>query len=461
MKQIAYIIAFILVALTAIGARAEEINEISLTVSSDGSTKDDAVKNALRLAIEQAYGAFVSANTTILNDELVKDEIVTVTHGAIKDFKEMAQAQLPDNRYSVTLQATVSLPNLITYAKNHGSECEFAGDTFGMQMKLYEIEKENELKVLENLNTQLESIFPSVLSWGIEVETPRIVEDELPAIRERMLREGVQPSSHYEELAKKAALKVYINKFGQPDTLKNVYNKSLYDRLSNFYKGDCYKVTAKVNTQITSSLYSIFWNTINSIALNDLEREQYKKMGIRLTNVNKYELQPIHENDNKYLYFRNKDAIKIIRSIFDSFNKAACSFVIIDNLGNKHDLHLDEIYSWRKNAKDDGGWDQKYINFFTDNYKPNIYIESPKDFGVDRDDRISLKVRDIIGINEEETSFFSKPYDISKFSLDNIFAWIPGLNYEVVSPIQLCTVEFYIPKNQISKYSSFKVKRRE
>ena len=63
MKQIAYIIAFILVALTAIGARAEEINEISLTVSSDGSTKDDAVKNALRLAIEQAYGAFVSANT--------------------------------------------------------------------------------------------------------------------------------------------------------------------------------------------------------------------------------------------------------------------------------------------------------------------------------------------------------------------------------------------------------------
>ena len=30
---------------------------------------------ALRSAIEQAFGTFVSANTTILNDEVVKDEI--------------------------------------------------------------------------------------------------------------------------------------------------------------------------------------------------------------------------------------------------------------------------------------------------------------------------------------------------------------------------------------------------
>ena len=112
--------------------------EISLTVSSDGATKDDALKNALRTAIEQAYGAFVSANTTILNDELVKDEIVTVSNGSIKDYKEVSSFEKPDGSgYMITVNATVSLPHLITYAKNHGSECEFAGNTFGMELKLF------------------------------------------------------------------------------------------------------------------------------------------------------------------------------------------------------------------------------------------------------------------------------------------------------------------------------------
>lgn len=95
MKYQVYLLTLLLTALSAIGVHADEINEITLTVSSDGPTKDDAVKNALRLAIEQAYGAFVSANTTILNDELVKDEIVTVTHGAIKDFKKLQVRNFP------------------------------------------------------------------------------------------------------------------------------------------------------------------------------------------------------------------------------------------------------------------------------------------------------------------------------------------------------------------------------
>ena len=56
-------------------------NDVILTVSADGETKDEAIKMALRSAIEQAYGTFVSANTMLLNDELVKDEIVTISSG--------------------------------------------------------------------------------------------------------------------------------------------------------------------------------------------------------------------------------------------------------------------------------------------------------------------------------------------------------------------------------------------
>ena len=47
--------------------------EVSLIVTGEGATKEEATNNALRSAVEQAFGVFVSANTEILNDELIKD----------------------------------------------------------------------------------------------------------------------------------------------------------------------------------------------------------------------------------------------------------------------------------------------------------------------------------------------------------------------------------------------------
>ena len=175
MKQVLKVMIIVLCLATYFVSKAIATDEITLTVSSDGPTKDDAVKNALRTAIEQAYGAFVSANATILNDELVKDEIVTVSNGSIKDYKEISSAQTANGTYSVTLSTTVSLPNLITYAKNHGSECEFAGNTFGMEMRLFEIQKENEKTALLNLNSQLRSILPNLLRWRIDIKEPRVI----------------------------------------------------------------------------------------------------------------------------------------------------------------------------------------------------------------------------------------------------------------------------------------------
>ena len=52
-------------------------NTIRLTVSGEGATKKEATANALRSAIEQAFGTFVSSNIQILNDDIVKDEKLT------------------------------------------------------------------------------------------------------------------------------------------------------------------------------------------------------------------------------------------------------------------------------------------------------------------------------------------------------------------------------------------------
>ena len=156
---------------------AQAVNDVTLTVSSDGATKEEATKNALRSAIEQAYGTFVSANTTILNDELVKDEIVTITNGNIKSYEEISSTAMPDGSQFVTLKATVSISNLISYAQSKGAETEFAGATFGMNMKMHELNQENEKKVLDNLLIQVNALIPDSFDYKLVMEDPKVSSD--------------------------------------------------------------------------------------------------------------------------------------------------------------------------------------------------------------------------------------------------------------------------------------------
>lgn len=176
MKYLKSILLSLILCLVASTGYAQATDEVTLTVSSDGLTKEEATKNALRSAIEQAYGTFVSANTTILNDELVKDEIVTIANGNIKSYEEISSTAMPDGTQFVTLKTTVSVSKLISYAQSKGAETEFAGATFGMNLRLQEMNKENEKKVLDNLLTQIKAMMPYVYDRTLEVKDPAFVE---------------------------------------------------------------------------------------------------------------------------------------------------------------------------------------------------------------------------------------------------------------------------------------------
>lgn len=65
---------------------ADEV--VTLTVNGQGQTKEQATTNALRSAIEQTFGVFVSSNTQILNDDLVKDEIARFRLEIYKDIRK-------------------------------------------------------------------------------------------------------------------------------------------------------------------------------------------------------------------------------------------------------------------------------------------------------------------------------------------------------------------------------------
>ena len=66
MDKLKIIFALFITLFICNGFDVQAQDEITLMVSADGVTKAEATKSALRSAIEQAYGAFVSSNTSIL-----------------------------------------------------------------------------------------------------------------------------------------------------------------------------------------------------------------------------------------------------------------------------------------------------------------------------------------------------------------------------------------------------------
>lgn len=154
-----------------------EKDDAVLVVFGEGSTKDEATKVALRSAIEQAFGTFVSSNTAILNDNLIKDDITTVSSGNIKSFKYISENQ-KDGKWYVSLQTIVSVGKLTSYVQQKGGTTELAGATFAMDVKMKKLYKQNEETALKHLMEELELIVPQMFDYSIEASSPRASNNE-------------------------------------------------------------------------------------------------------------------------------------------------------------------------------------------------------------------------------------------------------------------------------------------
>ena len=129
-------------------------NTVTLVTSGSGATEDEATKNALQNAIEQAYGTFVSSNTTVINDESFSDAITSVSSGNVLSYEQISSISTSEG-FMVSVNAIVSIGNLITFATSRGMTAELAGNTFLMNRNLARLNKRNERIALKNLADQL------------------------------------------------------------------------------------------------------------------------------------------------------------------------------------------------------------------------------------------------------------------------------------------------------------------
>ncbi len=148
---------------------------VTLTEIGQGKTRDDAKYNALRNALEKAFGTFISSNTTIFNDALAKDEIVSVSSGNIQNFEILSEKQMADGSYNSLVKTTVSIGKLITFCESKGISVEFKGNLFMTNYKIEELKEQNQKQVLDNLNYEIEKMFKlsNFYDYSINVSEPR------------------------------------------------------------------------------------------------------------------------------------------------------------------------------------------------------------------------------------------------------------------------------------------------
>ena len=179
-KQFFVLLIFVLGAALPLNAQNQEA---TLTVFGDGTNKEEAIKVALRSAIEQAFGVFVSSNTKVINDDVVKDEIATVASGNVKHFDVISE-DYRDGKCYVSVSAIVSVGKLISYCKQQGlaSEATIDAESFIMSQKIKELNEKNRKLALQHKQDMKLKIYEDIYNgsanffdYELHVSEPQVV----------------------------------------------------------------------------------------------------------------------------------------------------------------------------------------------------------------------------------------------------------------------------------------------
>jgi outer membrane protein assembly factor BamD (BamD/ComL family) len=151
---------------------------VAINVSGNGKTQDEAKQVALRSAIEQAFGTFISSKTEILNDQVVSDQIASVANGNIQSFTILNESQLPDGTWGVTLKAIVSVDKLTSFVAAKGIAIEIKGSMFAMNIKQQLLNEQGEIKAVSEMVGLLHEPMQISFDYIIKSSDPKSLDSE-------------------------------------------------------------------------------------------------------------------------------------------------------------------------------------------------------------------------------------------------------------------------------------------
>jgi len=178
-KSLKIIVSVFFILLTATNTFSQTPSkEVSITASGSGKTLEDAKQAALRSATEQAFGAFISSKTEMFNDQVVADQMASVSSGNIKSFSLLNESQLPDGSWGVTLKALVSVDKLTSFVEAKGIAIEIKGGMFALNIKQQLLNEQGEIKAVSEMVGLLHEPMQISFDYVIKSSDPKSLDAE-------------------------------------------------------------------------------------------------------------------------------------------------------------------------------------------------------------------------------------------------------------------------------------------
>jgi hypothetical protein len=248
---------------------------VSITTTGVGVTRDAAIVNALKHAVEQSFGAFLSTRSNILNEIELSKEISSVSNGKIVKYDILNESVIDENKKVLTLKVTVSLNELVNFVQAKGGAVEIKGALFANNYLLLDIYKNNEI-------TQSNDYFNSLIK---SIENKKLFDTKL---------EASDP------------FKITRGDFAVPMHLAIKGNSTIASVASNAI------------------------NFLKSISINEKNLDLYKKLNFEF-----YTLIINDGKDNVILYFRDQSTIKQLDKLYDCFRKNIKNIEISNDVKSK------------------------------------------------------------------------------------------------------------------------------
>jgi len=106
--------------LSAVPAAAQEMvkrgdNLVEITIAGAGMSKDEALRDAMRKAVERGAGTFIHSESKVKDFALVRDTVLARSTGFVQSHKILAQTQAEDGTWEVKIKAVVSIRGVVDY----------------------------------------------------------------------------------------------------------------------------------------------------------------------------------------------------------------------------------------------------------------------------------------------------------------------------------------------------------
>ena len=163
---------------TTNGFSQTDDKDVSITASGSGKTQNDAKQAALRSSTEQAFGAFISSKTEMFNDQVVADQMASVSSGNIKSYEVLNESQLPDGSWGVTLKTIVSVDKLTSFVEAQGIAIEIKGGMFALNIKQQLLNEQGEIKAVSEMVGLLHEPMQISFDYVIKSSDPKSLDAE-------------------------------------------------------------------------------------------------------------------------------------------------------------------------------------------------------------------------------------------------------------------------------------------